>query len=113
MHESSPLLNKPLFGGLKRAALHDIKEASADENSNKRSKFTGHSLSSEAGQDQRKKESAMQKRKNIGAESAHVRVTCTCMMLLCLLITNTVQTLNFNTQQAVITIDYNYFNIDS
>ena len=77
-HECTFPLNRPFFGGLKRAAIHNSKEMSTEENTSKRSKVMGHSVSSKIEQDHRQTQSAVQKRKNIGAVSTHVRATICC-----------------------------------
>lgn len=76
-HEVSSRLNRSFFGGLKRAAIRDSKEASTEDKSSKRSKVTECSVSSEKGRDKRPGEPALvvQKRRNVETNSSHVRWT--------------------------------------
>ena len=71
-HEGTLSSSRPFFGGLKRAAIHENKEITIGENTNKRSKVIGHDMPAETEKGQSRTENMMQKRKSNEIESTHV-----------------------------------------
>ena len=78
-HDVVQPINRPMFSGLKRAALRDSKETSVEENVEKKSKFMEHRILPGYGEGQRREDStqAAQKRKNVFTKSSHVRTVHT------------------------------------
>lgn len=77
-HDVVRPINRPIFSGLKRAAIHDHKET-VEENVEKKSKSMERSVLSGYGEGQRREDSTQvaQKRKNVETKSSHVRTVHT------------------------------------